>query len=84
MVATMTLEIAATEFVDASATRFAYRGLGPAMVAASGHDCVRAEICQSATKRCNTAMPRQRYCRAREHLRVEEAGVNGNCVLRDT
>jgi len=25
MVATMTLEIAATEFVDASATRFAYR-----------------------------------------------------------
>jgi hydroxyacyl-ACP dehydratase HTD2-like protein with hotdog domain len=32
MVATMTLEIAATEFVDASATRFAYRGLGPAMV----------------------------------------------------
>jgi hydroxyacyl-ACP dehydratase HTD2-like protein with hotdog domain len=32
MVATMTLEVAATEFVDASATRFAYRGLGPAMV----------------------------------------------------
>jgi short-subunit dehydrogenase involved in D-alanine esterification of teichoic acids len=32
MVATMTLEIAATEFVDAAATRFAYRRLGPAMV----------------------------------------------------
>ena len=28
----MTLEIAATEFVDAASTRFAYRGLGPAMV----------------------------------------------------
>jgi hypothetical protein len=32
MVATMTLEIAATEFVDAAATRFAYRRLGPATV----------------------------------------------------
>jgi hypothetical protein len=30
MVATMTLEIAATEFVDAASTRFAYRRLGPA------------------------------------------------------
>jgi hypothetical protein len=29
MVATMTLEIAATEFVDAAATRFVYRRLGP-------------------------------------------------------
>ena len=32
MVATMTLEIAATEFVDAAATRFADRRLGPATV----------------------------------------------------
>jgi DNA-binding winged helix-turn-helix (wHTH) protein len=32
MVATLTLEIAATEFVDAAATRFAYRWLGPATV----------------------------------------------------
>jgi hypothetical protein len=32
MVATMTLEIAAAEFVAASATRFAYRRLGPATV----------------------------------------------------
>jgi hypothetical protein len=32
MVATMTLEIAATEFVDAASTRFAYRRLGPATV----------------------------------------------------
>jgi NAD(P)-dependent dehydrogenase (short-subunit alcohol dehydrogenase family) len=32
MVATMTLEIAATEFVHAAATRFAYRRLGPATV----------------------------------------------------
>jgi hypothetical protein len=29
MVATMTLEIAATEFVDAAATGFVYRRLGP-------------------------------------------------------
>jgi hypothetical protein len=32
MVATMTLKIAATEFVDAAATRLAYRRLGPATV----------------------------------------------------
>jgi hypothetical protein len=32
MVATMTLEIAATEFVDAASTRFGYRRLGPATV----------------------------------------------------
>ena len=32
MVAMMTLEIAAMEFVDAAATRFAYRRLGPATV----------------------------------------------------
>ena len=32
MVATMTLKTAATEFVDAAATRFAYRRLWPATV----------------------------------------------------
>ena len=45
MVATMTLEIAATEFVDASATRFAYRGLGPAMVnAPRSRDVLRRAV----------------------------------------
>jgi hypothetical protein len=57
MVATMTLEIAATEFVDAAATRFAYRRLGPRSGCdesaprnrtrrPSGHRATRTEPCQ--------------------------------------
>jgi hypothetical protein len=39
-----------------------------ARVVASGHDCVRAEIRQSATKPFNSAVPRRRYCHARSDL----------------
>jgi hypothetical protein len=37
---------------------------GAAWIVASVHASVIAEIRQSAARPCNTAMPRQRYCRA--------------------
>jgi hypothetical protein len=75
MVATMTLEIAATEFVDAAATRFAYRRLGPATVtrlAAAWESC---RIGNSESVSCpqvlNPRKNRRKGSRLHDHCRAK-------------